>query len=203
MENNVKDQLVYPSTPLNVIEEFFPGENTYVDDEKGLIRASIVGKPFWDNAARLVKVVPTRKRRYVVPRENSIVVGVIQNIRTDFLLTTIIGIYDNKKIIPTGPFAGVLHISQVSQEYVKSLYDLFAVGDVILAKTMNNYNPYNLSTKAPGLGVILSSCGYCGHVLLFREGKLVCPRCKSSFSRLVSKNYYNFTMQKRVEALND
>ena len=197
MESNAKEQLVYPSTPLNVIEEFFPGENTYVDDEKGFIRASIMGKPKWDIATRVVKVVSTRKRKYEIPRENSIVVGIIQNIRTDFLLATIIGLYDNKKIIPTGPFAGVLHISQVSQEYVRSLYDLFAIGDVILAKTMNNYNPYHLSTKAPGLGVILSSCGYCGHVLLFQDGRLYCPRCKSSFNRLISRNYYNIMLQKR------
>jgi len=184
---------VYPSTPLNVIEEYFPGENTYVDEERGLVRSCVVGKPLRDNALRVVKVPSPWKKKYAVPRENSVVVAIVQTIRTDFLLSTIVGVYENKRIVPSGPFAGVLHISQVSHEYVKSLTDYFAVGDVFIAKTLNGYNPYSLTTKSPGLGVILASCGICGSTLRFEEGKLICPRCKTSHSRLVSRSYYNLS----------
>lgn len=196
MQNKVNGELVYPSTPLNVIEEFLPGENTYVD-ETGWIRSGVVGRPAWDTLTRTVRIQLPKPRKYVIPRENTMVVGVVQNVRPDFLLATVVGVYENRKIAPTGPFAGFLHVSQASQEYVKSLYDLFAVGDVILAKALNGYNPYHLSTKSPGLGVILSSCGHCGFVLTFQGGRLVCPRCGSSFNRLISKSYYNVLHIKR------
>lgn len=189
--SEVSEEPVYPSSILCTIEEYFPGENCYVDDETGFVRSSTIGRPVLDLNSRVVRVSPLRRKPYLMPREGNIVVGVVQSVKVDVLLSNIFGIFEGKKIMPTGPFAGILHVSQASSEYVRSLSDIFSVGDVIFAKALNGSNPFHLSTRQSGLGVVLSSCGRCGHILLFKEGRLVCPRCKMSYQRHVSRFYLN------------
>lgn len=192
-----KEGLVFPSSELGVIEEFLPGENTYVD-ERGFIRASVMGKAVIDLANRVARVDPVgRARRLALPREGATVIATITFMRQDFAASLISALLENKKMVSTGPFAGVLHISQVTQEYVKSLYDHFAIGDVILARCLNSYNPYQLTTKGAGLGVILSYCGACGDILRLENGKLRCPRCGLTAQRLVSRYYVYTTRQRR------
>ncbi len=190
MENKDNDKTVTPGDVLAVIEEYLTGPGTYVEDETGFIRAAILGIKYKDYQLRQVKVNGPQPK-YAVPQPGMIVIGFIHSLRTDIGVVTLIGV-SNKKTKPlSSPLTGILHVSQVSEEYIKTMYDAFANGDLIKAKVLSDRNPYQLSTKEQGLGVILTTCSNCGTVVRMEEGVLKCPKCGNIEKRRVSKDYIN------------
>lgn len=180
-------RVVVPGDELAVIEEYLPGDGTYVDGVRGVIRASWIGRLRLDRLNRRVEVVnPLKVPR--MPRQDSLVIGVITSMKDELALVTIYASGDGT--LYNGPFAGILHISQASETYVKSMYDIFRLSDVLLAKVLTGTNPFQLSTKAPNLGVLLSLCSACGTPLAKKGGNLlVCRACGNVERRKVSTHY--------------
>jgi exosome complex component CSL4 len=184
----MKGKFVVPGEQLAIIEEFLPAEGVYADDH-GLIRASLVGKVLRDLKNKTIKVQKL-KRTFEYPKPGMIVKGVITSIRNDIAVVTLVSDINGKKI-PT-PLTGILHVSQASTGYVKTLYHAVGLGDLIKAKVLSSENPFQLSIKHPRLGVILSTCSKCGAILRKNgKGKLVCPRCGNIESRKISIDYIN------------
>ena len=183
------ERRVLPGDPLAVLEEFIPGPGTYVDEE-GTIRASIRGTARYNLQARTVEVRPDKP--LAVPRQGSDAVGLVTQVRHDLVLVELLG---EVQLQPSprwvreysGRFLGALPIANVSEEFIKDLYDYYRPGDIILARVINNSNPYQLLTKAPQYGVILAECSRCGARLQpVNQRTMRCPRCGHVEKRKVS-----------------
>ena len=177
-------QFVVPGDPLGVIEEFIPGQGTYV--EKGKIHAKISGRTLLDMQNKKVSIYPL-VRGARVPRIGSIVTGQVSNLLSK---TAIIRISRIGKESLSGVFSGLLYISDISQSYVDSIHDACKRGDIIRAKVISVTNHiYHLSTTDKNLGVIYSFCSRCGHMLQRRRYRMVCPKCGKYEKRHAAIDY--------------
>ncbi|HDI02438.1 MAG TPA: S1 RNA-binding domain-containing protein [Ignisphaera sp.] len=176
-------KIAMPGDYLCVEEEFMPANGVYVDE--GKVRASVIGIPAYDYISRRVSIKPFKGLK--IPRSGDIVIGVAASVKEDVVIVKVLGfdIYNTFK----NPFSGLLHISQVSETRIQSIYDAIKMGDLIKAKVLNNYIPLLLTTKEPKLGVILAYCSKCGSVLIKNGDKLVCPKCNNIETRKISMDY--------------
>ncbi len=175
--------IVLPGDYLCVEEEFSPGSGTYVED--GKVRAAIIGVPSFDMASRRVNVKPFK--RIALPKAGDVVVGEVTMVKDEVAVVKVLGfdLYNTFK----NPLTGLLHISQITEQRISSVYEMIALGDLIKAKVLNNYLPLLLSTKDPKLGVILAKCSKCGAILVKKNDSLVCPSCRRVERRKVSMDY--------------
>ena len=179
--------MVLPGDVVGVMEEFLPGKGIYVDND-GYLRASVPGKLIKDYKNKVLRVEEENGLLY--PEPGSIVTGIVTSIRNDIAVVTIISGEKSGRF--PNPLTGILHVSQVSQGFVKTLYDAISLGDMIKAQVLSSENPFQLSIKNPALGVILSTCSKCGAILRRDgRGRLVCPRCGSVERRKISRDYIN------------
>ncbi len=177
---------VTPGDVIGVEEEYFPDRGAYVDNE-GYIRSQIVGYALIDKLNKIVNVKHVRGKP-VVPKQGDIVIGIVESVSNDLAFIDLTYIeYGN--ILKPIDFTGVLHISQASREYVENMYEVLRVGDMVKARILNNYNPFQLTTREPGLGVIVAFCTKCGAILKKSDDRLICPVCGSTEKRKISLAY--------------
>jgi len=187
---------VFPGEPLCTIEEYLPGDGVYVDD--GLIRAARFGQVEIDPVSRRISVKSvTGKPR--LPRRGVSVYGVaIGAPREELMLIRIFA--DERMIAYNGSFTGILHVSQVSEQYGQGrrIYDFVKPGDVVRVTVLSDTPAYIVSMKRPQDGVILAFCSICGAPLYRVPGsnRLVCLRCGREEQRKISP-YYVLTLRKR------
>ncbi len=181
---------VLPGEELASIEEFIPGNGTYVDEEAGVVRAAVRGTARYNMAARIVEVIPLKRLR--IPRAGSSAVGMVMQVRHDVVL---VELYGEVRLQPgpawlyeySGRFLGAIPISNISEEYVKSIEDYYRRGDIVLAKVLNNTNPYHLTTVEPPYGVLYAECSRCGALLEpVNPRSMKCPKCGHVEKRKVS-----------------
>jgi exosome complex component CSL4 len=177
-------QFVLPGERLGVIEEFIPDAGTYVKD--GIIHSKIVGRALLDFLNKRVSVYPLIYGARV-PKVGSIVLGQVSNVQTENAGMRIFKIGDKTL---SGFFSGILHISDVQQTYVKSMFDVCKPGDVIRAKVISEKNRvYHLSTKDKELGVVYAFCSQCGYVLELKRHIMRCARCGKIEKRKIALDY--------------
>lgn len=177
-------QFVVPGNRLGVIEEFTPGQGTYV--ERGEIYAEITGHTLLDMQNKTVSVYPL-VRVVRVPKVGSIVTGQVSKLQNK---TAIIRIFKIGEEQLSGVFSGLLYISDVSASYVDSIYDACKPGDIIRAKVISEKNRiYHLSTADKGLGVLYAFCSHCGHMLKQKRYKIFCPECGRFEKRRVAVDF--------------
>ncbi len=180
----ISGRIVLPGEKLCVVEEFIPGEGTYEDN--GLVYSKVTGRVLYDFVAKKVTVIPLRKTKQP-PKPNTIVYAVVTSVKEDAAFLKIFA--DDKKRLFTGPFTGILHVSQVSTNYVKTIIDAVKVGDVVKAKVLTANSPFQLTTRSAKLGVVYAQCSKCGTVLVKRNNKLLCPKCGHVEQRKMSADY--------------
>jgi exosome complex component CSL4 len=122
------------------------------------------------------------------PKTGSIIIGQVSQTQNQTASVRILKI--DKKIL-TGPFTGVLHISDASPVYVDSMFDVCKSGDVMRAKVISETNRvYHLSTAVDrNLGVIIAFCSSCGHMLQWRRSRMRCPNCGRVENRKIASDY--------------
>jgi len=173
-----------PGDYLGVIEEFLSGGGTYIDD--GTIYSSTTGHLLMDSHKRKISVYQKPKSP-LLPKEGALVIGKITSIRNKNLNVKIFQIRD-KPLFNT--FNGIMHITDVSKSYVKTMLDAFHIGDIIRAKVISTKNrEFHLSTQEHGLGVIHSKCSFCGHKIILSQKRLKCPQCNKTKWRKMSSGY--------------
>ncbi|RLG77482.1 MAG: RNA-binding protein [Thermoprotei archaeon] len=183
----INGRAVVPGDTICVIEEFLPGPWTYVDG--GAIKAAITGNVYVDITTRTVGVRPTVKL-FEVPMRGGYVYGYVVMVKDEFAIIKIVSNTHGTKYAST--FTGLLHVSQSSDKFIKNLYDVVRVGDIVKAKVLNDAPPFNLTLKEPRLGVILAFCGICGSRLTrLSTDTLKCPSCSNIEKRKVSIDYGN------------
>ncbi|MEZ0393630.1 MAG: exosome complex RNA-binding protein Csl4 [Desulfurococcaceae archaeon] len=175
---------VTPGDELGVIEEFVTSQGTY-EDPNGRLRASLTGLALLDNYRKIATVKGFKK---VMPKSGDVVEGLVEDVSKDLALVKIYAI-ENKYATLRTDFRAFLHISQVSSEYVATMYDAVRAGDYVKAKVLNNFPPFQLTIKEPGLGVILATCSSCGSPLSLSNGRLTCRVCGNLERRKVSPLY--------------
>ena len=176
---------VSPGDRLGVIEEFSPGPGTYV--EQGTIYSKATGRTLIDLMNKQVSVYPVI-RAAISPKTGSIIIGQVTQAQNQTASVRILKI--DQKIL-TGPFTGVLHISDASPVYMDSMYDVCKAGDILRAKVVSETNRmYHLSTAVDrNLGVIFAFCSNCGHMLQWRRSRMRCPNCSRMENRKVASDY--------------
>jgi len=200
------ERKVVPGEELATIEEFIPGPGTYTDQESGVIRASLNGIAQYNFSTRIVRVTPLSGMR--VPQPGSSAIGLVMQVRYDIVL---VELYGEVRLQPTpswlyeysGKFLGGIPISNISEEYVKSIEDYYRPGDIVLVKVLNNTNPYNLSTVDPPYGVVYAECSRCGSLLEPVNTRMMkCSRCgkteKRKVSVLASSKLLNLILRRHI-----
>ena len=180
-------KFVAPGDKVGIIEEFFPGQGTYVDD--GDIRASRAGFLLLDlNEHRITVFRPTELRGAAcVPKPGSVVVGEVSETRHTYSLVRI-WMVGHRHL--TSFFTGLLHISNVGLS-VKSMFNVCRPGDILRARVVSVRNRVrHLSLAGRRFGVIYAFCVGCGSLLRAREDKkLVCDTCGSLELRKLASDY--------------
>jgi len=177
-------KFVVPGNKLGVIEELVPGQGTYVDD--GNIYALTTGNALVDLLERRVAVL-SEVQQPLVPRIDSVVSGVVNNVQENSLEIRIMKI-DGKSV--SGFFTGVLHISNVSDRFVKTMFDAFKPGDLVDARVISTTNRvFHLTTEEPKLGVVYAFCSYCGSPLKYKDRALRCLTCRRIENRKTASGY--------------
>ncbi len=191
----LEERIVYPGDFLAVIEEFLPGDGTYIDN--GFLRAARIGKVVVDMVNRRI-TVQSFAGKPRLPRKGSIVHGYALFMpRSDLAVIRII--MDEKMAPFNGSFNGLLHISQTWDRPLNSIHDAIRISDFVRVAVLNSSSPYVISMKQPHLGVVAAFCSVCGAPLLKIPGQdlLVCSRCGNKEQRKLS-TYYLFTQQKKM-----
>ncbi|MEM3622258.1 MAG: exosome complex RNA-binding protein Csl4 [Candidatus Bathyarchaeia archaeon] len=177
-------KFVLPGEPLGVIEEFIPDAGTYVKD--GVIYSKTVGRALLDFLNKRVSVYPLIQAARI-PKVGSIVLGQVSNVQTENASVRIFKIGDKPL---SGFFSGILHVSDVQQTYVKSMFDVCKPGDIIRAKVISEKNRvYHLSTKDKELGVVYAFCSQCGFMLELKRHIMRCARCGKIEKRKIALDY--------------
>ncbi|MCX8171011.1 MAG: exosome complex RNA-binding protein Csl4 [Candidatus Bathyarchaeota archaeon] len=191
-EEKKSGRFIVPGEKIGVIEEFIPDKGTYVKD--GVIYSSNIGYLLIDSVSRRVSVYPLT-RKVCFPRVGSIVVGHVVNIQSAMAFIRIIKVGNR---FPSGFFTGVLHISDIGEEFIENIFDALKLGDLVRAKVISEANRmFHLSTKGEKMGVILALCSKCGSALKLkyrekgrkREKNLYCEDCGNTESRKIASDY--------------
>lgn len=179
-----RDMFVSPGEKLGVIEEFVPGSGTYVED--GNIYSSIIGQVLVDRSRRELLIQP-KTRQPLIPRVDDVVIGEVTSLQDKTLMLKITQI--GSKSLPDS-FIGIMHISDVGSGYVKTMNDVFKIGDVVRARVISTKNrEFHLSTQSDRLGVIQAVCAHCGASLIYQRNSLRCVRCNRVDKRKLATDY--------------
>jgi exosome complex component CSL4 len=175
---------VFPGEKLAVIEEYGDGKGTFQLD--GDVRSSEIGVSRIEEGARSV-VVDKYTPEILVPVEGMEVVAEVGSVaRRDARID--IFMLGGVLVHPT--YSGVIHISDISTEYVKNIDSALRSGDVVKGKLVNTKNRLNQVTLAgPDYGVVYAYCSRCGGLLARDGGKLTCPVCSRVERRKIARGY--------------
>lgn len=188
-EKTLEDkEYVFPGERLGVIEEFIPGKGTYVED--GYIYSSALGYLSRDEINKEIDIHSLTKSP-ILPQVNDIVIGRVEYIHDKTLTIKITQINEHPV---SSAFAGVMHISNATRSYTKTMFDIFNVGDLIRARVLSVMNNENhLTTEERAFGVIESYCTHCGSQLQMVRRRLRCPICKVGERRKIAYDHYQIT----------
>ena len=180
----LENKAVFPGEKLAVIEEYNDGRGTYQED--GEVRSSEIGVTGY-NEARRALVVKKNTPEIQVPMEGMEIVAQIGSVARKDARIDIFAL-DGSLIHPT--YSGVIHISDVSQDYVKNIDMAIRSGDIVKGKLVNTKNRLNQSSlRGQEYGVIYAFCSRCGGLLEKKEGKLICEDCGRMERRATAKTY--------------
>lgn len=184
MSKKEKEVFKTPGDKVAVIEEFIAGPGTFI--EEGDIHSKTVGYSIKDVHNKLVSIYP-KKGNPVFPRKGSIIIGQAVSTQDKTSIIRILSV-DNQPI--PGQLTGIIHISTVSSNYIRTMYEAVRPGDLIKAKVISNKNgATHLSTIGRNLGVIQAFCLRCGNRLTRRGRILSCPACSNVEEREITVDY--------------
>ncbi|MEM0376433.1 MAG: exosome complex RNA-binding protein Csl4 [Thermofilum sp.] len=181
-------EVVTPGENLGYEEEFSAGENAYVHSESGLVRSKILGYLLRDWNARVLKVKPVKKIKYLMDKGDIVHASVVGF--KDTVVIVNIFFNESKNVFVPAQSTGIILASRISGWRVKLYKEVFGYGDIVRAVVVERGGPpYSLSTKGREFGVILAKCPKCSSTLVKRGPALICPNCKTRAKRKVSSKY--------------
>jgi exosome complex component CSL4 len=183
-----------PGDVIGYEEEYVEGQNVFLEEPTGLLRASTVGVLRLDNNLKVASVLPARILR--APGKGSFVVGMVTQVRESLVFTEL---YGEISLDPrprwvkefSGRLTGVITPEQISDSRIDDIYSFLRPGDIIVARVMSTISPYLLSVKSPQLGVLYAFCSRCGSLMTPEADGFRCPRCGNFEKRKVSNLAYS------------
>jgi exosome complex component CSL4 len=176
---------VLPGEKLGVIEEYIPGDGTF-QDEDDIIYATITGTVHIDMKERKISVEGST-RQPVYPKRNDIVFGEVQSVTKKSAIINIFQIGDTECPVT---FSGYLFIKNTAGGYVEQMRDLFAPGDLVIARVQRQTDGLaRLSTVGTRFGVFQASCSRCGEPLQLQGKRLECIECGNFEQRKIAQKY--------------
>jgi exosome complex component CSL4 len=177
---------VFPGEKLAVIEEYNDGPGTYQDE--GEVRASTIGKSMLDKEKRAL-FVKMKTPEIILPEKGMDVIAEVGSVARRDARIDIFKL-NGKHIHPT--YSGVIHISDISRDYIKNIDSALKNGDIVKGKLVNVVNRLNqTSLEGREYGVVYAYCSRCGGLLEQKQGKLICADCGRVERRKTAKNYGN------------
>lgn len=195
-EQRIKEgDSVLPGEKLGVIEEYLPGAGTF-QDEDDVIYATITGIVHIDMKERKISVKGST-RQPVYPKRNDIVLGQIQHVTKKSAIINIFQIGDTECPVT---FSGYLFIKNTAGGYVEQMRDLFAPGDLVIARVQHQADGLaRLSTVGTRFGVFQAACSRCGEPLHLQGTRLECTECGNFEKRKVAQKYGQILNSKPAE----
>ncbi|OLS19529.1 MAG: Exosome complex component Csl4 [Candidatus Heimdallarchaeota archaeon LC_3] len=187
---NNMDKIVTPGEVLGVIEEFSPGENCFEID--GQVISETLGK-FKQDKDHLVNIIPCKEA--FSPKEGAFALGYVTELRKQIANVTLTHFkFGKKNSLQSIKFTihAIIHISNVSDRFIRAIHDGVRPGDYILCKVISTSPDYRVSLfGSRDLGVISATCYSCGqevnHVL--KRNLLRCKNCGATQNRVLSSYF--------------
>jgi len=174
--------VVAPGDWLGVIEEFIPSEGTY-EGEDGSIYSSTGGKVVIDEH----KIAVHCARDLVVPARGIKGIGQVTSVKKQIATLNLFKIGNRVLNIP---MSAVIHISNSSHSYIRSMFDVVRPGDWIYCVIIKPGVPAHVSLVGREFGVLKGFCNYCGRELNQFKGTLLkCSYCDEIQPRIVAVDY--------------
>lgn len=174
-------KLVTPGERVGVIEEYEPGEGTYVVD--GVIYSSRLGFVEVDEERR--RIVVKGKRLVGVPEVGDEVI-----VKTTLVQRNIV----NGVII----FINGVEVDScfVALLLLRGAQKKIFVGDLIRARVISRANGVvHVSVRGPEMGVVQTVCNHCGgRVVRYGANAVKCVECGAVEERLLSKEFGRFDL---------
>ena len=183
-ENIERKKIKVPGEIIGTEEEYLAGRGTY--SHNGVIRTAVMGELHVDQKRRAT-IVPFERLPDI--KIGNVVYGKIEEIFESVAFVSVEVVQKNKKertiILP-----GVIPVSEIKTEYVRSIRDELRIGDIIVG-TISKITPFRIevSLKARGMGVVKAFCTVCRNELQRRGRDLVCPNCGHRETRKLSSQY--------------
>ncbi len=184
MSRKLDGQFVVPGQRLGVVEEFDPGRGTVEVD--GIVYSSQTGLAAIDSNRHVV-TVKTLAGPPVIPDEGSTIIGVVEKVQEKMAIINIVMV-DGKKV-PL-PFTGMLHISNSSPRFERTMGEVTKPNDVIRAKVIDTSQRIpKLTTVGRDLGVLRAYCSRCGGELMLSGRILRCSLCRNIERRRLAEDF--------------
>jgi len=175
------ERIVTPGEKLGVIEQYLPGEGTYLSSS-GAVISSFLGEAL--SKDRKIAVKPFREVRYPLSPGDMVIAVIWSSERSQFM-AKIVALFKPTEFLFKSPISAV--IQKKSPENRAAL-----PGDFVIAKveSFTGGDIYLTMTGSTELGVISARCRKC-NVKLNRVGyTLVCNRCQQVYlDRKISDHY--------------
>ncbi len=185
--NRVEDseKLVLPGTRLAVTEEFIGGSGTY--SEENFVYSAVTGKVVIDLERHEISVL-TKPQTASIPKIGDQIIGRIVNVSRQ--MTTVAVSYINNRFVHPA-YTMVIHISQLSKEYLETADDAVCLADIVRAKIIDAKTiPLQGSLIGSQLGVVLATCSQCaGELEKIGRNKLKCTNCSYIQRRATTIDY--------------
>lgn len=183
-----ESDFVYPGSFLGYEEEFLAGENAYGDDG-GNVNADSIGLKQTDEGNHEAKVLKATRNIKIV-KKGCYVLGIVSAIRQNNALIQLKeGIDEDAHYIIHDGNAS-LAVFNISTTYIKSIDEMFRVGDILKAKVLD-VTPYGieLETKDPECGVVKAYGVQSRKPLHLIDGVLRDPATGATETRKISSDY--------------
>ncbi len=188
MTNEIKSgDFVVPGDFLATVEEFIPNEGVY--EEGHNVYSSRTGVVLKDADSKKISVHPKTDTPPVL-KKGDIVIGTIDQIRGQIANVDIAAIRgkEDRELSFSGD--SIIHISNISDDYVEEIEDELKPADIVRAKVTDmTKNSAKLSIVGDSLGVLVAFCSKCRYEMEKNNSKLKCPNCGSAESRKIANDY--------------
>ncbi|MFX0113556.1 MAG: exosome complex RNA-binding protein Csl4 [Candidatus Hodarchaeota archaeon] len=174
--------IVAPGDWLGVIEEFIPSEGTYEEDD-GSIYASTGGTVVIDEH----RIAVQSERDLELPVRGVKAIGQVTSVKKQIASIDLFKIGNRVLSIP---ISAILHISNSSHSYVRSMFDVVRPADWVYCVIIKPGVPTHVSTVGREYGVLKGLCNYCGSELgRFKTTLLKCTNCEEVQPRVVARDF--------------
>ena len=172
--------MVFPGDFLGYAEEYIAGYGIYEED--GKLFAATAGRAVVEE--KVIRILPVKSIPEI--RKNDVVIGRVVDTRNSFAMVEIARKEGDDRALRHYDRA-FLHISNMSDGYMKNVEDGVRYLDIIRARVIDSN--LRLSIKEKDMGVIKAICERCSSPLMRVKDKLKCPECGNVEKRKVSEYY--------------